>query len=79
MKTDPRTTKQTLGYRQRINRLENEADLNVLRGQIQGIEYVKASLCSCELKPAGREWLEKQIDSRKIRLKILEDERTTEP
>lgn len=70
----------------RISYLEDEvsgliayADLNVLKGQITGLEFVKDSLCSCEIKPTGQEWLVKQIDERKIRLKKLEDERTSKP
>lgn len=68
----------TAGLYKTIKKLQVKAELARLEGQIQGIEYVRDSLCSCEIKPGGRGWLQAQIDERKTRLKTLQDERLSE-
>lgn len=50
--------------------------LLLLRGKIDGMKYIKESLCSCEIKPTGQRWIEQQIKDMEKRLKILTDECT---
>ena len=72
-------TRRLRAYKALVEKQHHEMDLNRLTGQIQGIEYVLNSLCSCEIKATGQEWLRKQIDERQTRLKKLQNERTNEP
>jgi len=54
----------------------SDKSLILLEGKIQGMKYIKDSLCSCEIKPTGQRWIEQQIKEMEKRLKILQDERT---
>ena len=62
---------------QHLSMINDDPGLSRLDGQIQGLEFVIQNMCSCEIKPQGVDWLKKQVNSRKIRLTKLLNERTS--
>lgn len=62
--------------RKRIKEQQDEADLQHLKGRIDGLKFARQNLCNCEICFRTKAWYDNQIRQLSERYEILKDERT---